>query len=410
MRADLGAGVHGAAVHSHPRPAGRAVGDDPAGVRPEPVGRILAGDAALQGGAPGGDAVLGQAQVRQRVPGGDADLAGDQVDVGDLLGDGVLHLDAWIHLDEVMRPVGTDQEFHRAGVHVTDLPGEGHGVGADGLPDRRIQAHRRGHFDHLLVPALHRAVPLVQVHGGAGGVGQHLDLDVPRIDHRALQEHRGVAEGGLGLSHGGADRLREVFGVIDPAHATSTAAGHGLDEDREPDLVGAGDELVDVGGRWGGLQHRQAGLAGGGDGPGLVAGQFQHLGRRSDEGDAGLGAGLGQVGVLGQEAVAGVDGVGAGLAGRRDDLVHVQVGAHRVPDLADLVGLIRLLPVRGVAVLVGVDGHRRHAQLVGGAEGADGDLAAIRDQDLGEHRARVSPVGGGGLVSWVGGGGVPAVS
>ena len=98
--ADLGAGVHGAAVHPGAGAAGRAVGDDLAGVRPEPVGRVLGGDPALQRGAPDLDLVLPQAEVGQGLAGGDPDLRGDQVDVGDLLGDGVLDLDPRVHLDE----------------------------------------------------------------------------------------------------------------------------------------------------------------------------------------------------------------------------------------------------------------------------------------------------------------------
>ena len=74
---------------------------------------------------------------------------------------------------------------------------------------------------------------------------------------------------------------------------------------------------------------------------------------RPDEGDAGVGAGLRQLRVLGQESVAGVDRVGAGGQRGPDDLVDVQVGADRMAALADLVGLVGLLPVHGVAVLVG---------------------------------------------------------
>ena len=59
-------------------------------------------------------------------------------------------------------------------------------------------------------------------------------------------------------------------------------------------------------------ERRYAGRLGRRDRARLVAGQRQHVGRRADEGDAGVGAGLGQGRVLGQEAVAGVDRVGTG--------------------------------------------------------------------------------------------------
>ena len=49
--------------------------------------------------------LVGQAdlRVRQRLALGDQDLALDQVDAGDHLGDGVLDLDARVDLDEVER-------------------------------------------------------------------------------------------------------------------------------------------------------------------------------------------------------------------------------------------------------------------------------------------------------------------
>lgn len=50
------------------------------------------------------DVLLPQAQLFERLPGGNAQLAGDQVDVGNLLGHRVLHLNPRIHLDEDILP------------------------------------------------------------------------------------------------------------------------------------------------------------------------------------------------------------------------------------------------------------------------------------------------------------------
>ena len=68
--------------------------------------------------------------------------------------------------------------------------------------------------------------------------------------------------------------------------------------------------------------------------------------------------------------------------GQRDDAVDVEVRADRLARLADAVGLVRLEAVQGEAVFVRVDGDGADAQLVGRAEDADGDLAAIGDQQL----------------------------
>ena len=73
-----------------------------------------------------------------------------------------------------------------------------------------------------------------------------------------------------------------------------------------------------------------------------------------------------------------------------DDLVDRQVGPHRMSRHPDLVGFVGLQPVHRVAILVREDRDRARAQFVGGAECADGDLAAVGDQNLVEHRGVLS--------------------
>jgi len=53
-----------------------------------------------------------------------------------------------------------------------------------------------------------------------------------------------------------------------------------------------------------------------------------------------------------------------------------------MPRLADLVGLVGLDAMDGSAVVRRVDGDAADPELVRGAEGPDGDLAAVGDQDL----------------------------
>ena len=54
--------------------------------------------------------------------------------------------------------------------------------------------------------------------------------------------------------------------------------------------------------------------------------------------------------------------------------------------VAHQVGLVRLEAVEGELVLLGIDGHRLLAELGCRAHDADGDFAAIGDQDLAEGR------------------------
>ena len=105
------------------------------------------------------------------------------------------------------------------------------------------------------------------------------------------------------------------------------------------------------------------------------------LGGRADEDDAGLLAGAREGGVLGEEAVAGVDRLGAGLLGDLEDLVHREVALGGRAG-AEQVRLVGAPDVRRVAIGLGVDRHAGDAELLERPHHADGDLAAVGDQDL----------------------------
>ena len=130
--------------------------------------------------------------------------------------------------------------------------------------------------------------------------------------------------------------------------------------------------------------HRHAGLGGDRLGVGLAAHAPHGGGRRPDELDAGLAHGFGEIGVLGEEAVARMDAVGAGRLGGGDDLVDAQVAVGCRPG-TDLHRLVGHAGERRAAVGLGDDGHRLHPEPAGGADDADGDLAAIGDQDFLQH-------------------------
>lgn len=221
------------------------------------------------------DRILRQPEVTERRAGGDLQLGAHQIDVGHLLGDGVLDLDPRVHLDEDVLPGTVDQELDRPRTAVADPSGEGYGVGAQAVPDLRCQPLGGCHFDHLLVASLDGAVAFVQMHHVAVRVGEDLDLDVPGFDHRALDEDGRISEGGLRFPGGRLDGLAELGRVVHATHAAASAAGHGLDEDGETHRLGRGQERVRVGGRGRRFQDGQAGLTGRRDRAGLVAGQFE---------------------------------------------------------------------------------------------------------------------------------------
>jgi hypothetical protein len=117
----------------------------------------------------------------------------------------------------------------------------------------------------------------------------------------------------------------------------------------------------------------------------LVAHRRDRRVLRTDEDDAlGLDPAR-ELGVLGQEPVARVDRLGAGLLAGRDDLVgdEVRLAARRRTDQDRLVGQ---LDVQRVAIGFGIHRDGRDVHPPRRLDDATGDLAAVGNQDLLEHK------------------------
>ena len=155
------------------------------------------------GAKPGLDGVSAKADIflaqRQLFAAGDAELQLDEVEAGDGFGDGVLDLQARVHLHEEEVAGGVEQELHRPDPFVTDRPDRADGGRAHRRAQRRRNRRRRRLLDQLLVPPLHRAVALAEVDGIAMAVADDLDFDVTRALDRPLDEQSRVAEGVLRL-------------------------------------------------------------------------------------------------------------------------------------------------------------------------------------------------------------------
>ncbi len=148
---------------------------------PSPPGRILGVDPAFNGVAarchPAPARQVGGAEPK-RVAGGDPELAPDQVDTQDRLGDGVLHLEPGVDLQEV-EPAGfgVHQELHGARIHVPACVRHRYCGLAHG--GHEIVEQRRGSLlDQLLVATLQRAVPGPQPHRLPGARSEDLYLHV----------------------------------------------------------------------------------------------------------------------------------------------------------------------------------------------------------------------------------------
>ena len=205
----------------------------------------------------------------------------------------------------------------------------------------------------------------------------------------ALEVDGAVGEEALALAPGALEGVLERLGRRGDAEALAAPAGRRLDRDRVADGLGDRDGRGEVGDRVGDPGHdRHAGLVHQRPRARLRAHRLDGVRRRADPGDAGLAEGAREAGVLGQEAVARVHGLGARLADHLQQPRDVQVALGRRPR-AEQVRLVGVLHEQRVAVHLAVDGHRGDAHLAQGAEDADGDLAPVGDQHLGEHQRRL---------------------
>jgi hypothetical protein len=109
----------------------------------------------------------------------------------------------------------------------------------DPLAQRRVDDPRRRRrlLDQLLMAALDRAVALAEVDHIAVAVGEHLDLDVPRVGQVALEVDGRVGEELLALTGGARERLLELVGRERDAKALAATPAGGLDRDGEADLA-----------------------------------------------------------------------------------------------------------------------------------------------------------------------------
>ena len=200
---------------------------------------------------------------------------------------------------------------------------------------------------------------------------EELRLDVARALEVALAEDRVVAERALGLAAGGREGVVELRRRADDPHPAAAAAGGRLDDEREADLLGCPCGSV------GTPASRAIRFAASLSPPSRSA-----SGRRADPGDPGRDDRLGERGVLGEEAVARVDRVGAGL----------ERGAHVLRPGRD-TSAISTRPVgrpgvERAAVVRRDDRDRLDPEPRAGAEDAERDLSAVRDEERADRHGQ----------------------
>ncbi len=307
----------------------------------------------------------------------------DEVQPRGGLGDGMFDLQSGVHLEEIERPrpwtIWAGHELDGARTRVSDgLGGQPRGVEQLGAHAFRPLDERRGRlFDDLLMAPLDRTFAFADRPHGAVLVGHHLDLDVMTGGEVALAEHGRIAEGRLRFAACGLHLPGQRRQVVDHPHAAAAATGRGLDQHRQ--LVGGDGVGIEF------LEHRDAR----GRHHLLRLDLGAHCGdrghRRTYPREPGIDHRGGELSVLREESVSGVDCVGTGRLCGGDQLGRVEVALGAFQSHPG----VRLGDVRRRRVGIGVNGDRADAELAAGVEHSASDLAAIGNQDFGDHQVHI---------------------
>src|SRR5690606_36048962 len=130
------------------------------------------------------------------------------------------------------------QELDRADSPVTDGTNRLGCAATDPFPLFGCERGGGSFFQHLLEPALKRAIALAEVDGGSMVIGEYLNLDVARAIEVAFQVNGVGSEIGSSFPAGDREGAFEVVGPVGSLHALAATAAGGLDQDRIADLGG----------------------------------------------------------------------------------------------------------------------------------------------------------------------------
>ncbi len=156
----------------------------------------------------------------------------------------MLDLDACVHLQEVVRPVRSEQPFDRPGRAVANRARGLDGDRSDSVAELGVDGRRRRLLDELLVPPLDRAVALAEMDDSAVVVGEDLNLDVPRIVEIPLHVHGRVRKVRLTFATSRLERPLDLLRCVRDLEPLAATASRSLDRDRISDLAGDSEDGV----------------------------------------------------------------------------------------------------------------------------------------------------------------------
>ena len=241
-------------------------------------------------------------------------------------------MDARVHFEEMER-VGLriDDEFDRPCPAVALPPAERERAVVHPFEHFTRDAGRGALLDHLLEPALHRAIALEQVERPTVAQSEHLHFDVPRLRDELLEVHGRIAERALRHRPRSRNGIGEIVAPLDDTHANAAAATRRLDEQRITNERSRGVDVGDViGGQALAARHdRNAGRVRELACPLLVAHVLDRRGVRSDPGQTRSFGGCGERGVLGEKTVTRMDRIGPRRARGIEHAIDAQVTFRR---------------------------------------------------------------------------------
>lgn len=239
--------------------------------------------------------------------GGDEDLFFDEVEVEEFFGHGVFYLDAGIHFHEIEVAVFVEEEFDGAEAFVADGFACFDSGFAHLLAEFFGQYRGGGFFEEFLVASLDGTIAFAEVDDIAVLVAGDLDFDVSRLFDVFFDVEAAISEGGLSFLLCDIPLVFELVGGVDDAHAFSSTAGGGFEDDGIANFFGDGFGLFkafDHAFRAGDDGH--AGFLHGLLSSGLVAHLLDHLWSGADKFYTVIAADFGKFGVFGEKSVPGV--------------------------------------------------------------------------------------------------------
>ena len=380
-------GVAHACIEPHAVAARAAVGDDLAVARRELVCRVFRRHAALHREAAARNLRLRRDAhflAVERVPHRDENLRAQEVHAGDFLRHRVLHLDARIHLDEEpLVRIEIEQVFHRARVVVANLPRDARRRFAQLVTHLIRKSVARGNLHDLLMPTLHRAIALMQMHRVAVMIAEHLHFDVLCAGDILFQKHRPVSKRPLRLALRFVEQRVEVARLVHHAHSASAAAESRLDDQRKTNLRRDLQRFLPVAHRV--FRARQRGdfqLLRQCPRRDFIAHQVEQLRLWPHELNPSLRTSRRKLRILRQKTVARVNHVHALRLRERHDALDIEIRAHRPLPLAHAISLVGLEAVHRKLVLLRINRDRAQTEFRRRTHDTDGDFGAVRDEQF----------------------------